>query len=161
MLGLHRRRLSVGVVAAVVLLALVLASVVSADAARPSRHQALHVVAPARPLLTSCAGGQLIFVVRGECVAVSAYGFQSGELVAARLMSAPTRYTLLRAGRTGDVQWRYVVARSARGVDVATFVGRGAARRAATRGNVVLTVPRIGVVRYLVVSWSHSWGFAR
>ena len=148
------RTAAVGLVVPLILLVF---GAVSADAARPASAAGRAAVPKLAPV-TSCAGHPINQALPGECILISAGGFAAGEVVAARLMSAPTQYTYLRASLSGIVRWSYVVARSVTGRDVATFVGQGAAQLGTGRGNVVLTVPRIGVVRYVVRPSPAWWG---
>lgn len=101
-----------------------------------------------RSTVNSCSGGAAKKIAPGDCLVVTVHGFDPAERVVARLLSNPDKRVTLASDTTGTVQWRYVVAPAVRGKDVATFVGQGAAHNVASGGSVVVTVPRIGVVRY-------------
>jgi hypothetical protein len=100
--------------------------------------------------LSLCSGGRANKIVPGDCLVVTADGFQPAEVVRARLLSNPDHRVTLVADGTGTARWLYIVAATAQGKDVATFVGQGAPHDGAASGNVVVTVPRIGILRYTV-----------
>lgn len=157
MLSSSRRSRRTAGVCLVVPVVLLVFGAVRADAAKPASAAGRAAVPKLAPA-TSCYGRPINTALPGECIVISAGGFAAGEVVAARLMSAPTQYTYLRASLSGIVRWPFVVARSVKGRDVATFVGQGAAQPGTGRGNAVLTVPRIGVVRYVVRPSPAWWG---
>jgi len=105
-----------------------------------------------RTTLATCEGKHLPAIVRpGQCLAISATGFDPAETVLARLLSSPSRVAKFVADDAGQLTWRFTVAPNVSGKDVATFVGRGAPHRDGTpAGNVRVTVPRFAVAKYTV-----------
>lgn len=104
-----------------------------------------------KSVVRRCSGGRALRIRPGDCLVVTARGFVPGEVVLARLLSDASRRVSLRADRSGAVAWRYRVGAGMHGRDVATFVGQGNAAQPATdTGTVMVTVPRIAVVRYTV-----------
>jgi hypothetical protein len=105
-----------------------------------------------RTTLATCAGKHAPAVVRpGQCLAISATGFDPREPVSARLLSSASRIATLVADDAGRLTWRFTVARNVSGYDVATFVGQGSPHPdGKPAGNVMVTVPRFAVARYTV-----------
>jgi hypothetical protein len=105
-----------------------------------------------RTTLTTCAGKHAPAVVRpGQCLDISAYGFEPKEPVSAWLVSSASRVTSLVADHGGRLTWRVTVAPIVGGHEVAAFVGQGRAHgQPGAPGNVTVTVPRIAIARYTV-----------
>jgi len=105
-----------------------------------------------RTTLATCEGRHVPAIVRpGQCLAISATGFDPREAVSARLLSSASRVTMLVADDAGRLTWRITVAPIVGGHEAATFVGQGPPHgHASEPGNVTATVPRIAIARYTV-----------
>jgi hypothetical protein len=106
-----------------------------------------------RTTLATCEGRHAPAVVRpGQCLAISATGFDPKEPVSARLLSSASHVATLVADDAGRLTWRITVAPIVGGHEVATFVGQGRSHgQASAPGNVTATVPRFAIARYRVV----------